>query len=241
LPHGIGSGLRGLGQLASIQGDHQRARALLGESLERFVELKDKRCTARCLEALGCVANGLGQAERAARLFGAAEALREAIGLEELPAVQADDERAVAARTVLGETTFAARWAEGRSMTLAEAAEYALSSDLPMEITRPEARPVDGQASILTPRERQVAMLIARGLTNRQIAVELIVAESTAERHVANIMDKLGVNARAQVAAWAAEHKLTLPESEATVSTRSRSRDRPPRPGGSSAPYQIQR
>jgi non-specific serine/threonine protein kinase len=52
-------------------------------------------------------------------------------------------------------------------------------------------------------------VLIADGFTNRQIASELIVAESTAERHVANIMNKLAVNTRAQVAAWAAEHKLS--------------------------------
>ena len=208
-PHGIGSGLRGLGQLATVQGDYLRARALLEESLGQFIELKDKRCTPRCLQALAWVASGLGQAERVARLLGAAEALRKAVGLEELPAVQADHEAAAAARAALGETTFVARWAEGQSMTLAEAVDYALSAEVATATMAPETGALEGPASLLTLRERQVAVLIAHGFTNRQIASELIVAESTAERHVANIMNKLGVNARSQVAAWAAEHKLS--------------------------------
>jgi non-specific serine/threonine protein kinase len=203
--------LRGLGQLATIQGDYQRARALLGQSLAQFIELKDKRCTPRCLHALAWVASGLGQPERAARLLGAAAALREAAGLEEQPAVQADHEAAAAARAVLGEATFVARWAEGRTMTLAEAADYALSAEVPTATKTPGTRAPEGLASLLTRREREVAALIAHGFTNRQIAIELIVAESTTERHVANIMNKLGVNARAQVAAWAVEHKLSSP------------------------------
>jgi DNA-binding NarL/FixJ family response regulator len=93
-------------------------------------------------------------------------------------------------------------------MTFAEAADYARSTEIVSATGAPETRAVDAPASLLTPRERQVAVLIAQGLTNRQIASELIVAESTAERHVANIMNKLGVNARSQVAAWAVEYRL---------------------------------
>jgi non-specific serine/threonine protein kinase len=208
-PHGIASGLRGLGQVATIQSEYQRGRALLGQSLGHFLELKDRRCAARCLQALACVASGLGQPEPVAQLLGAAEALRQAVGLEELPATAADHQARAAARAALGEAAFAARWAEGRSMTFAEAVDYARSAEVvAAATTAPETRAIAGQASLLTPRERQVAVLIAQGLTNRQIASELIVAESTAERHVANIMNKLGVNARSQVAAWAVEYRL---------------------------------
>ena len=59
-----------------------------------------------------------------------------------------------------------------------------------------------------TRREREVAALIARGLTNRQIAAKLVIAERTADTHVANILGKLGFAARAQVAAWAVERGL---------------------------------
>jgi non-specific serine/threonine protein kinase len=207
-PHGIGSGLRGLGQLTLIQGDYPQARALLSESLAVFMELKDRRCGARCLQSLACVASGLNQPERVARLLGAAEGLRKQVGLEELPAVQAEREAAAAARAALGEAAFSAQWAEGTSIPLAEAADYALSAQVVAASKAPETRARDGPPFLLTHRERQVAALIARGFTNRQIATELIVAESTAERHVANIMNKLGANARSQVAAWAAEHKL---------------------------------
>jgi DNA-binding NarL/FixJ family response regulator len=55
----------------------------------------------------------------------------------------------------------------------------------------------------LTPREQEVALLIARGLTNSQIAAELVIATSTTERHVANILCKLDMRSRSQIAVWA--------------------------------------
>jgi DNA-binding NarL/FixJ family response regulator len=60
----------------------------------------------------------------------------------------------------------------------------------------------------LTERERQVAALLRRGLSNRAAADELVVSERTFERHVANIMAKLGVSSRSQIAVWAAEKGL---------------------------------
>ncbi|WP_309239363.1 helix-turn-helix transcriptional regulator [Actinomadura sp. J1-007] len=60
--------------------------------------------------------------------------------------------------------------------------------------------------STLTPREREVARLIARGLSNRGIAEELFISPATAARHVTNILTKLGFTSRAQVAAWAVDH-----------------------------------
>jgi DNA-binding CsgD family transcriptional regulator len=60
----------------------------------------------------------------------------------------------------------------------------------------------------LTARERQIAALIARGKSNREIAEELVISETTAERHVANILSKLGFNSRTQIALWAVEKGL---------------------------------
>ena len=57
----------------------------------------------------------------------------------------------------------------------------------------------------LTPRERDVAVLVARGYTNRQIGEELVISAATAERHVVNILNKLDFHARSQIAAWVAE------------------------------------
>jgi pimeloyl-ACP methyl ester carboxylesterase/DNA-binding CsgD family transcriptional regulator len=60
----------------------------------------------------------------------------------------------------------------------------------------------------LSHREQEVAMLVALGLSNRQIAEELVIAEPTAERHVANILNKLGYHSRTQIAVWAVERGL---------------------------------
>jgi len=61
---------------------------------------------------------------------------------------------------------------------------------------------------VLTAREQEVARLVARGLTNRQIAEQLFIAEGTAERHVGNIFAKLDVHARSQIAAWTVKQRL---------------------------------
>jgi DNA-binding NarL/FixJ family response regulator len=60
----------------------------------------------------------------------------------------------------------------------------------------------------LTRREREVAGLLGRGLTNRQIASALVVSERTAGNYVQRVLNRLGLDNRAQVAAWAAQHAL---------------------------------
>jgi DNA-binding CsgD family transcriptional regulator/class 3 adenylate cyclase len=70
----------------------------------------------------------------------------------------------------------------------------------------PAARPQT--VGPLTPREREVAVLLARGLTNRQIGDQLVISAATAERHVVNIFNKLGFHSRSQLAAWVVEHGL---------------------------------
>jgi DNA-binding NarL/FixJ family response regulator len=61
----------------------------------------------------------------------------------------------------------------------------------------------------LTAREREIAALIAHGKSNREIADKLVISETTAERHVANILSKLGFNSRTQIAVWAVEKGLS--------------------------------
>jgi non-specific serine/threonine protein kinase len=68
--------------------------------------------------------------------------------------------------------------------------------------------PPEPDAYPLSRRECEVATLIARGLTNRAIAEQLVIAERTAETHVSNILSKLGLDTRAQIAAWAVAHQL---------------------------------
>jgi tetratricopeptide (TPR) repeat protein len=119
--------LTSLGLTAICQGDYRRAAALLKESLALSRDLGDKRDMAAGMEELASVACAQEQTERAARLFGAGQALREALGAPLPPADQAPYDRGVAvARARLGENAFAAAWAQGRAMALEQAVAYAL-------------------------------------------------------------------------------------------------------------------
>jgi DNA-binding NarL/FixJ family response regulator len=100
-------------------------------------------------------------------------------------------------------------------MALEEAAEYALSKEGTVDLPTtpvPEEPPAGEPMAKLTSREREVALLVARGLTNRQISIELGISERTAGNHVARILSKLGLRSRAQIATWAAEHQLSTPD-----------------------------
>ena len=146
--------------------------------------------------------------------MGAAETVREDAGLALPPGERALHEPYLAsARSRLGEAAWEEALGEGRSMSLDEAAEYALATE---EFDRPVA-PVPEQIPPgkpiveLTPRENEIAALVARGLTNRQIAQELSISERTAGNHVAKILRKLGLRSRAQISSWAAERQLRTP------------------------------
>ena len=95
-------------------------------------------------------------------------------------------------------------------MTPEDAVEYALSEE---DVSA--AGDVDGSRAsdnmplvALTAREREVATLVARGLSNRQKAQELSISERTAGNHVVKILKKLGLRSRAQIATWATETKM---------------------------------
>jgi non-specific serine/threonine protein kinase len=94
--------------------------------------------------------------------------------------------------------------AEGRALTLVEAIEYALSEDKPTTPASEQQVTYETPAA-LTRREQEIAVLVARGLTNRQIASKLSISEHTATTHVAKILKKLGLQSRAQIGSWLAE------------------------------------
>jgi non-specific serine/threonine protein kinase len=98
-------------------------------------------------------------------------------------------------------------------MTFEEAVVYALSEEEPDPSANrlPLGSPTNEPLSSLTDREREVATLVARGLTNRQVAQELAISERTAENHVAKILRKLGLSSRIQIASWATEGQPSAP------------------------------
>jgi predicted ATPase/DNA-binding CsgD family transcriptional regulator len=94
---------------------------------------------------------------------------------------------------------------EGRTLGLDDAIGLARAELIELGRSSSDA---DSPGSVkLSRREQEVAALLARGASNRQIADTLVIAERTAEMHVSNILAKLGLTARAQVAAWAAEQR----------------------------------
>jgi predicted ATPase/DNA-binding SARP family transcriptional activator len=126
---GVAGTLLSLGQVARQRGSLPLARSRYADSLRTAAGLGEKWRIAGCLEGLAAVAAIEGHPERAARLFGAAEALREAVGVPLPPA--AGEERGpntVSARQALGHAALAAAWVEGRAMILEAAIAYALEA-----------------------------------------------------------------------------------------------------------------
>jgi non-specific serine/threonine protein kinase len=108
----------------------------------------------------------------------------------------------------MDDQTWESAWEEGARLSLEEAVAYALANDDPaVPGAAAERRPlVLPPKEPLSPREREVADLVARGLTNRQIAEALVITERTAETHLERIYSKLELHSRAQLATWLAEH-----------------------------------
>jgi predicted ATPase/DNA-binding CsgD family transcriptional regulator/Tfp pilus assembly protein PilF len=212
----------GIGWVAVISGDYGQAQESLAEAL-RLNQIGGQRLgIARGLEAFAALAAARQQPERAARLAGAACQLREFLGhgtgigprIEEVLEF---------ARGRLGASAAAALFAEGREVTAEDAVGFALGQDQDQPVPGPSAASepawtdparLGGSAhrgpnpqTPLTPREHEIVTLIAQGLSNREIADELVISPATAARHVANILAKLGFSSRTQVASWATRHE----------------------------------
>ncbi len=203
------------GYVALGKGNYGAAQALFTDSLLRQLERGNRAGVAEGLAGLAALAGAQAAPERAARLFGAAAAIRETIAAPVWPAERFEVERHEAAvQALLGESNFARLQVAGRALTLEQAVAYALqdfrqaAEGRTDSLSRQEMKQhFDG----LTAREREVAGLIAQGHSNRAIAAALVITERTAERHVANILSKLGFTSRAQIAAWAVQKGLNQP------------------------------
>jgi predicted ATPase/transposase/DNA-binding XRE family transcriptional regulator len=113
--------LHNQGYVALHQGNDAQAVALFQQSLALFREMGDNKGIARCLEGLASVAGAVGQPERAARLWGAAEVLWQPLGWRSPAERAAYDRSVVAARAQLDLAAFTAAWAKGRAMPLEQA------------------------------------------------------------------------------------------------------------------------
>ncbi|MGW4336814.1 protein kinase domain-containing protein [Rhodococcus koreensis] len=185
------------------QGDTDRAVRLLEQSLQLSRQVHNPRVATAVLEALAWIAAERRDAVRAATLMGAAEEQSRSVGFAVLvhPNLSAYHENCDhSSRTKLGSKAFEAAHRRGRSLNFDAAIAYALHEQ-PSSTAPPET----AAATHLTKRERQVATLIADGLTNQAIAERLVISPRTAQGHVEHILAKLGFTSRAQVAAWVVE------------------------------------
>jgi DNA-binding NarL/FixJ family response regulator len=205
--------LLNLGIVATRQQDYADARAGYEQGLMLFCELDDRLGTAGCLEGLGELAALAGHTHRAARLWGAAEVLREAISAPASPTVRTDFDRVVAAARARGDApTFVAAWAEGRTMTPEQALATPEPAPIP-EAHSSSASPAAPAESVsypagLTEREVEVLRLVAQGLTDAQVAEQLVVSPRTVSGHLRSIYSKLQVTSRTAATRFAIEHQL---------------------------------
>jgi non-specific serine/threonine protein kinase len=208
--------LEKLGKVAYLQRDYEGAHLLYRRSLSLFQELGDKMGIARCLvdlAGLSTATMGKGQNASTARLLSAAQQVLDTVGFQLEPEDRdLFDGYIATVRARLSERAFEEAWAEGQAMTVTQAITQAYEVAVP---GRPAPREhysprhsTKSEFGGLTRREREVAILVSQGKSNRVIAEELIVSERTVEGHVNNIFAKLGFRSRAQVAAWAVEKGL---------------------------------
>ena len=211
---GIIGSLAVFGQVTAAQGDYAQARAFYEESLTLAREMGFKRLIPANLEGLAAVFAAQGEPMRATRLLGAAEALREAMGMPLPPIENPGYKRSVAAaRIQLGGQIFTASWAEGRTMIPEEVLAAQEPVKLPQSVPREPVSMLPAKSSPsypggLTAREVEVLRLMAQGLTDAQIAEQLMLSPRTVSWHLSTIYNKIQVSSRSAATRYAIEQHV---------------------------------
>lgn len=199
-------------------GDFSAATRSLRRSVRLFLPMHDLTGISFGVQALSWCAAFAEPGETSARLLGAAQAVWRTSGakVDETNAYSVFDKRSEdALRAALGSSTLEAQtfeqaFAEGAAYSFDQAVSLALGEDGDAERSEPSAAPtVSGGRALgeLTRREREVAWLLADGLSNKEIAGRLVISQRTVETHVDHVLSKLGITSRAQVAGWVAEQQ----------------------------------
>ena len=185
--------LRGL--LALVDGEHEAAERQLCEALRMKQVFHDTLGHGLTLEVIAWVAAVNQEAERAAILFGGTDTIWRTLGARQLRGFR--HRYAALVRAKMGEARFQEAAARGSRLSIEELLSFALRDPAPEHVPLPSER-----ASALTPREREVAQLVAAGMSNKEIAAKLVISVRTAEGHVDRILAKLAFKSRSQLAIW---------------------------------------
>jgi non-specific serine/threonine protein kinase len=192
-----------MGLFAMAQGEHDRAAELYRESIRLRRDIRDLTGIGWSTESLSWVESALGHAEQAAALLGAADRIWEIMGrplrtYQHLYPYHEETERV--SRERLGDKGFEEAFGRGRAMDVDDAIAFSLNEQPAVVV------PAESPA-VLTRREREIADLIAEGLTSREIAERLVISVRTAETHTEHILAKLGFRSRVQVATWVSRQR----------------------------------
>ncbi|WP_016881887.1 MULTISPECIES: protein kinase domain-containing protein [unclassified Rhodococcus (in: high G+C Gram-positive bacteria)] len=186
-------------------GESARASQLLGQALQIDRRVNDRLSASVCLQALAWLAAEEHNMERAVVLMGAADECIRSVGSSTVlvPGMSVyQDECERRTREAMSEQAFAAARRKGAALGFDAAVAYALGEQVSPSPTSAGPSPTP------TKREREVAALIAEGLTNKEIAARLVISPRTAQGHVEHLLTKLGFNSRAQIAAWVVESQV---------------------------------
>jgi non-specific serine/threonine protein kinase len=193
-------GLLTSAKVATLQRDVARATALVVEVLSLSREIGNRAAVAPALDVAAQLAIAAGQARRAVVLATAAARIRKTLGGALLPAsARLRRQLDTALGSALSPDVRRATAREGERLDIDASIDYALAG---LQAT---PAPQDQLLDALTPREREVARLVAQGLSNRQVAERLVLTEKTAANHLGRVFEKLGVQSRGQLAARAQE------------------------------------
>ena len=190
--------LLNLGTVALIAGELGASKPLFTEALRIAHQVDDRVQQAYLLDALGCHAARSGQARLAAQLLGAADTVRTGAGASVMPFLAPVMEQAKASViAALGASRFETEFTAGSRLSRDAAVRLALGESGHAALAAPDR----AGAGLLAKREAEVARLVADGLSNKEIGARLFISEHTVDSHVRSILNKLGVNSRAQIAA----------------------------------------
>jgi predicted ATPase/DNA-binding CsgD family transcriptional regulator len=202
--------LSDLGATVFLQGDLMHSAALFHESLQLRWERGEQFGIAESISGLLRIAAELNQRDRAVRLFGAVEALRESQGASTNSPDQLWCQRMISnLAPVLGQPAYDRLYAEGRSLSIEMAVAEALEVGVETDLKTDQVTEVAYELGIkFSEREVEVLRLLADGQSDREIADQLYISHRTVMKHVSHILTKCNVQTRTAAVAIAIRHNL---------------------------------